>query len=84
MNLFHEQVAVFFSITETGSGTDYQVPLSEGSIIPLRQPPVENRFTCVHMHGLRVSVADKQYTIVHLGARKVAHEECCFFPRTRS
>ena len=30
MNLFQQTLAVFFSITETGSGTNYQVPLSEG------------------------------------------------------
>ena len=27
--------------------------------VPLRQPHMENRFRCVHMHGLRVSAADK-------------------------
>ena len=27
MNLFQQTQAVFFSITETGSGTDYQEPL---------------------------------------------------------
>ena len=59
---------MFFSITETGSGTDYQGPLVHELLlpsVPLGQPPVKNKFTCVHMYELRVAVADKQYTILH-------------------
>ena len=42
MNLFQQTLAVFFSITETGSGTDYQAPRSEGFVPRIGQESQSN------------------------------------------
>ena len=42
MNLFQQTLAVFFSIMETGSGTDYQAPLSEGFVPSIGQESQSN------------------------------------------
>ena len=84
MNLFQQTLVVCFAIMGIGSGADYQVLFLKDPFVPLRQPHMESIFRCVHMHGLRVSVADKEDTIMHWALAGLLMRDAVFFSWTRS
>ena len=81
MNLFQQTLRwlCFFQSQRQVLAETIKYHFLKDPLVPLRQPPVKNRFTCVHMYELRVAVADKQYTILHWALARLLMRDATFF-----